>query len=187
VLQQLCLTAGNYILVSAHREENIELSDTFNQLTKALNTVADKYKMPIIFYTHPRTQKKIDEGNIAFHPLVKNLPPFGMIDYVCLQKNAFIVLSDSGTISEESAICNFPAVSIRTSTERPEAIDAGSIVLGDISENEILNAIHICKQTHLEGNPSIPSEYKVSDVSNKVIRIIQSYCSVVNREIWRKL
>jgi UDP-N-acetylglucosamine 2-epimerase (non-hydrolysing) len=119
--------------------------------------------------------------------MVKNLPPFGMIDYVCLQKNAFIVLSDSGTISEESAICNFPAVSIRTSTERPEAIDAGSIVLGDISENEILNAIHICKQTHQEGNPSIPSEYKVPDVSNKVIRIIQSYCSVVNREIWRKL
>jgi UDP-N-acetylglucosamine 2-epimerase (non-hydrolysing) len=187
VLQQLGLTAGNYILVSAHREENIDLSDTFHQLTKALNAVADKYKMPIIFSTHPRTQKKIDEGNIAFHPLVKNLPPFGMIDYVCLQKNAFIVLSDSGTISEESAICNFPAVSIRTSTERPEAIDAGSIVLGDISENEILNAIHICKQTHQEGNPSIPSEYKVPDVSNKVIRIIQSYCSVVNREIWRKL
>jgi UDP-N-acetylglucosamine 2-epimerase len=186
VLHQLDVRKGNYILVSAHREENIDFPDTFHQLTQALNAVADKYQMPVIFSTHPRTKKKIDESNISFHPLVISMAPFGMIDYVCLQQNAFIVLSDSGTISEESAICNFPAVSIRTSTERPEAIDAGSIILGDISENEILNAIHICKQTFQVGNPSIPSEYQVLDVSNKVIRIIQSYCSVINREIWRK-
>ena len=135
VLQQLDVRKGNYILVSAHREENIDFPDTFHQLTQALNAVADKYQMPVIFSTHPRTKKKIDESNISFHPLLISMPPFGMIDYVCLQQNAFIVLSDSGTISEESAICNFPAVSIRTSTERPEAIDAGSIILGDISDS----------------------------------------------------
>lgn len=186
VLQQLQLTAGNYILVSAHREENVDLPDKFSQLTTALNFVAETYQLPIIFSTHPRTRKKIDEGNITFHPLIRNLPPFGMIDYIWLQKNAYIVLSDSGTISEESAIGCFQAISIRTSTERPEAVDAGTIVLGDISAKEIVNAIQVVKNTWQPENVSIPAEYKVPDVSSKVIRIIQSYCSVVNREIWQK-
>lgn len=187
ILEQLQLSAGNYILVSAHREENIDLPEQFNQLTTALDTVAATFKLPVIFSTHPRTQKKIEERKITFHPLIKNLPPFGMIDYIWLQKNAFIVLSDSGTISEESAIGNFPAISIRTSTERPEAIDAGSIILGDISSNEIVNAIHVVKNTWQSDQASVPLKYKVPDVSNKVIRIIQSYCSVINREIWRKI
>lgn len=187
ILEQLQLSAGNYILVSAHREENIDLPEQFNQLTTALDTVAATFKLPVIFSTHPRTQKKIEERKITFHPLIKNLPPFGMIDYIWLQKNAFIVLSDSGTISEESAIGNFPAISIRTSTERPEAIDAGSIILGDISSDEIVNAIHVVKNTWQSDQASVPLEYKVPDVSNKVIRIIQSYCSVINREIWRKI
>lgn len=187
ILEQLQLSAGNYILVSAHREENIDIPEQFNQLTTALDTVAATFKLPVIFSTHPRTQKKIEERKITFHPLIKNLPPFGMIDYIWLQKNAFIVLSDSGTISEESAIGNFPAISIRTSTERPEAIDAGSIILGDISSNEIVNAIHVVKNTWQSDQASVPLEYKVPDVSNKVIRIIQSYCSVINREIWRKI
>jgi len=187
ILEKLQLSAGKYILVSAHREENIDLPEQFNQLTTALDTVAATFKLPIIFSTHPRTQKKIEERKITFHPLIKNLPPFGMIDYIWLQKNAFIVLSDSGTISEESAIGNFPAISIRTSTERPEAIDAGSIILGDISSDEIVNAIHVVKNTWQSDQASVPLEYKVPDVSNKVIRIIQSYCSVINREIWRKI
>ncbi|MCA6475530.1 MAG: UDP-N-acetylglucosamine 2-epimerase (non-hydrolyzing) [Chitinophagaceae bacterium] len=187
ILEKLQLSAGKYILVSAHREENIDLPEQFNQLTTALDTVAATFKLPIIFSTHPRTQKKIEERKITFHPLIKNLPPFGMIDYIWLQKNAFIVLSDSGTISEESAIGNFPAISIRTSTERPEAIDAGSSILGDISSDEIVNAIHVVKNTWQSDQASVPLEYKVPDVSNKVIRIIQSYCSVINREIWRKI
>lgn len=187
ILEKLQLYAGKYILVSAHREENIDLPEQFNQLTTALDTVAATFKLPVIFSTHPRTQKKIEERKITFHPLIKNLPPFGMIDYIWLQKNAFIVLSDSGTISEESAIGNFPAISIRTSTERPEAIDAGSIILGDISSDEIVNAIHVVKNTWQSDQASVPLEYKVPDVSNKVIRIIQSYCSVINREIWRKI
>ncbi|MFN9999207.1 MAG: non-hydrolyzing UDP-N-acetylglucosamine 2-epimerase [bacterium] len=187
ILEKLQLSADKYILVSAHREENIDLPEQFNQLTTALDTVAATFKLPIIFSTHPRTQKKIEERKITFHPLIKNLPPFGMIDYIWLQKNAFIVLSDSGTISEESAIGNFPAISIRTSTERPEAIDAGSIILGDISSDEIVNAIHVVKNTWQSDQASVPLEYKVPDVSNKVIRIIQSYCSVINREIWRKI
>jgi UDP-N-acetylglucosamine 2-epimerase len=187
ILEKLQLSAGKYILVSTHREENIDLPEQFNQLTTALDTVAATFKLPIIFSTHPRTQKKIEERKITFHPLIKNLPPFGMIDYIWLQKNAFIVLSDSGTISEESAIGNFPAISIRTSTERPEAIDAGSIILGDISSDEIVNAIHVVKNTWQSDQASVPLEYKVPDVSNKVIRIIQSYCSVINREIWRKI
>ncbi|MCA6470756.1 MAG: UDP-N-acetylglucosamine 2-epimerase (non-hydrolyzing) [Chitinophagaceae bacterium] len=187
ILEKLQLSAGKYILVSAHREENIDLPEQFNQLTTALDTVAATFKLPVIFSTHPRTQKKIEERKITFHPLIKNLPPFGMIDYIWLQKNAFIVLSDSGTISEESAIGNFPAISIRTSTERPEAIDAGSIILGDISSDEIVNAIHVVKNTWQSDQASVPLEYKVPDVSNKVIRIIQSYCSVINREIWRKI
>ena len=187
ILEKLQLSAGKYILVSAHREENIDLPEQFNQLTTALDTVAATFKLPVIFSTHPRTQKKIEERKITFHPLIKNLPPFGMIDYIWLQKNAFIVLSDSGTISEESAIGNFPAISIRTSTERPEAIDAGSIILGDISSDEIVNAIHVVKNTWQSDQASVPLEYKVPDVSNKVIRIIQSYCSVINWEIWRKI
>ena len=187
ILEKLQLSAGKYILVSAHREENIDLPEQFNQLTTALDTVAATFKLPVIFSTHPRTQKKIEERKITFHSLIKNLPPFGMIDYIWLQKNAFIVLSDSGTISEESAIGNFPAISIRTSTERPEAIDAGSIILGDISSDEIVNAIHVVKNTWQSDQASVPLEYKVPDVSNKVIRIIQSYCSVINREIWRKI
>ena len=114
------------------------------------------------------------------------MPPFGFFDYVNLQKNAFCVLSDSGTISEESAMMSFPAVSIRTSTERPEAIDVGSIVLGGITKEEVLNAIDICMKTFDVENLTLPVEYKVKDVSNRVIRVIQSYTSIINRVIWNK-
>lgn len=186
ILQQLELKAGQYILVSLHREENIDLQENFEQVIKALNAVAEKYTLPLIISTHPRTQKRINDENITFHNLIKNMPPFGMFDYISLQKNAFIVLSDSGTISEESAICHFPAISIRTSTERPEAIDAGTIVLGGINENDILNAIHTCKTTFTANQRNIPSKYTVPDVSDKVIRIIQGYTSVINKETWRK-
>jgi UDP-N-acetylglucosamine 2-epimerase (non-hydrolysing) len=186
ILNDLNLQKGEYFVVSAHREENIDLKDNLLVLSKSLNAVAEKYGKKIIFSTHPRTKKQIENKKIAFHPLIINLPPFGFFDYVSLQKNAFCVLSDSGTISEESAMLNFPAISIRTSTERPEAIDAGSIVLGGISPNDVLNALRICLQTYNKDNQSIPIEYKVVDVSSKIIRIIQSYTSIVNKVIWNK-
>jgi UDP-N-acetylglucosamine 2-epimerase len=186
ILKKLNLKPKNYIVVSAHREENIDLNDNFSTLVEALNEVAEKYNMPIIFSTHPRTQKKIENNKIEFHRLITNLPPFGFFDYINLQKNSFIVLSDSGTISEESAMMQFPAISIRTSTERPEAIDMGSIVLGGITKGEVLNSINVCIQTHNISNFKIPDEYEIKDVSRRVIRLIQSYTNIVNNIIWNK-
>jgi UDP-N-acetyl-L-fucosamine synthase len=187
IVEKLSLQKGQYIVVSAHREENIDLKNHFELLVDGLNHVAEKYQLQIIFSTHPRTQKRIQQANLTFHPLIKNIEPLGFFDYVKLQQNAFIVLSDSGTISEESAMMNFSAISIRTSTERPEAIDAGSIVLGGITKNQILQAIEIVKNT--EGGDQeaeLPWEYKVKNTSDRVIRAIQSYTSIVNKVIWNK-
>jgi len=186
ILQKLKVQKSSYFVVSAHREENIDLGDNFIKLIEGLNAVAEKYKMPIIFSTHPRTKKKFEKMNIELNPLITNMPPFGFFDYVNLQKNAFCVLSDSGTISEESAMMCFPAVSIRTSTERPEAVDAGTIVLGGITKDEILNAIEICMQTYDPTTLTLPWEYKIKDVSNRIIRIIQSYTRIVDKVIWNK-
>lgn len=186
VLEKLKLEKGKYFVVSAHREENIDLCNNFLKLAEALNAVAEKYNLPVVFSTHPRTQKQIESKEINFHSLITNMAPFGFFDYVSLQKNAFCVLSDSGTISEESAMMEFPAVSIRTSTERPEAIDAGSVVLGGITKEEILNAIDICMNTHDFVNLTLPVEYKVKDVSSRIIRVIQSYTSIVNKVIWNR-
>lgn len=186
VLNELKLTAGQYFVVSAHREENIDLKDNFKTLCQSLNSVAKKYLMPIIFSTHPRTLKRIEFENIVFDPLIRNVPPLGFFDYVNLQKQSFCVLSDSGTISEESAMMDFPAVSIRTSTERPEAIDAGTIVLGGIEENEVLNAIEIVKNTCNSLLEELPAEYKVTNTSDRVVRVISSYLPIVNKVIWNK-
>jgi UDP-N-acetylglucosamine 2-epimerase len=187
ILQQLDLLKGKYFVVSAHREENIDLNNNIITIANSLNAVAEKYQMPIIFSTHPRTQKKIDQENIVFNPLIKILKPFGFFDYVHLQSNAFCVLSDSGTISEESAMMQFPAISIRTSTERPEAVDAGSIVLGGINEKDILNSIELCLATFNTNEQQISWEYNIHDVSKRIVRIIQSYTGIVNRVIWNKL
>jgi UDP-N-acetyl-L-fucosamine synthase len=186
VLKRLGLEAHRYFVVSIHREENMDIGDNFLELSQALNAVAENYNFPIIFSTHPRTQKQILKKDIKFHSLIRNMPPFGFFDYISLQKNSFCVLSDSGTLSEESAMVGFPAVSIRTSTERPEAIDMGSIVLGGITKTEILSAINIAMNTFHEENLSLPSEYQIKDVSRRVIRLIQSYTGVINRLIWNK-
>lgn len=185
IVENLGLQSNNYIVVSAHREENIDLSNHFDILVNSLNAVAEKYQMPIIFSTHPRTKNRIQKNNIQFHPLIKNVPPLGFFDYVQLQRESFIVLSDSGTISEESAMMGFPAVSIRTSTERPEAIDAGTIVLGGISENQILNSIEVAKGLH-DAAIKQPFEYEVVNTSDRVIKVIQSYTSIVNKVTWDK-
>lgn len=187
IVKRLNLQKRQYIVVSAHREENIDLNNHFELLVDGLNHVAEKYQFQIIFSTHPRTQKRIQQSKLTFHPLIKNIQPLGFFDYVKLQQNAFIVLSDSGTISEESAMLNFPAISIRTSTERPEAIDTGSIVLGGITKNQILQAIEIVKNTEqLEQDIELPWEYEVKNTSDRVIRIIQSYTSIINKVIWNK-
>ena len=187
ILVKLGLEMNSFIVVSAHREENIDLKDHFDILVTSLNAVAEKYQMPIIFSTHPRTQKRIKEKNIKFHSLIKNVEPLGFFDYVKLQQHSYIVLSDSGTISEESAMMGFPAISIRTSTERPEAIDAGTIVLGGISADQILQAIELVKGTqNNNNNPELPWEYKIENTSDRVIRVIQSYTSIINRVIWNK-
>ena len=186
ILNELQLEKEKYFLVSAHREENIDLGNNFEQLSASLNSLADFYKMPIIFSTHPRTKNKIKENSIQFNPLIKICKPFGFFDYVKLQLNSYCVLSDSGTISEESAIMEFPAVSIRNSTERPEAIDAGTIVLGGLSEKSVLNSVEICKATFSSDNKMIPREYTVMDTSDRVLRIIQSYTNIVNKVIWNK-
>lgn len=185
VVSRLDLKNQQYIVVSAHREENIDLDNNFEILASTLNQVAEKYKMPIIFSTHPRTKNRIEKNKIKFHPLISNVPPLGFFDYVQLQKNAFVVLSDSGTISEESAMMGFPAVSIRTSTERPEAIDAGTIVLGGITTDQILNAIEIARGL-FDVNIELPKEYEVTNTSARVIKAIQSYTSIINKVIWDK-
>ena len=185
ILEKLNLIKNKFFVISAHREENIDLGDNFLKLVETINCVADKYKLPIIFSTHPRTKNKINSSKIKFHPLVKNIEPLGFFDYVNLQMNSFCVLSDSGTISEESSMLSFPAISIRTSTERPEAIDAGSIVLGGIKVNNVMNSINTCIST-FEKDIALPSEYKTENVSKKVIRLIQSFTAIVDKEIWNK-
>ncbi|MGI6325032.1 MAG: non-hydrolyzing UDP-N-acetylglucosamine 2-epimerase [Bacilli bacterium] len=186
ILTKLKLEAKKYFVVSAHREENLDVDDNFETLVNSLNVVADEYEMPIIFSTHPRTAKKIKEKNIKFNPLIKNIEPLGFFDYIKLQQNAYCVLSDSGTISEEASILNFPAVSIRNSSERPEALDAGSIVLGGIEKDNMENAIKIAVNTHIENRDNLVGDYQDTNVSDKVIRIIQSYTDIVNIRTWRK-
>ena len=179
------MTENNYIVVSAHREENIDLKDNFDILALSINRVAEKYKMPIIFSTHPRTKKRIESKNIKFHKLIQNVAPLGFFDFVNLQKHSFIVLSDSGTISEESAMMKFPAISIRTSTERPEAIDSGTIVLGGITADQIIQSIELVKGTQ-NNIRQTPWEYEVTNTSDRVLKVIQSYTSIINKVIWNK-
>lgn len=186
VLNDLKIEKGKYFVVSSHREENLDVADNFETLVNSLNVIAEKYQMPIIFSTHPRTAKKIKEKNIKFNELIRNIEPLGFFDYIKLQMNSFCVLSDSGTISEEATILNFPAVSIRTSSERPEALDAGSIVLGGIDEDNMMSAIGIAVQTHHEGRENPVKDYQDLNVSDKVIRIIQSYADIVKTRTWKK-
>lgn len=187
VLKRLSLKKDGYIVVSAHREENIDIEENFLDLVESINAVAEKYQLPIIYSTHPRTRKIIEKRNIKFHPLVSNVKPLGFHDYVKLQANAMVVLSDSGTLTEESAILGFPAVLIRTSTERPEGLDAGTIVVGGIKKRDVLAAIEVATRL-CKDNPvaNLPLDYESCDVSTKVVKIIQSYVPIVNITTWLK-
>lgn len=187
VLEELDLEPQKYILVSAHREENIDNETNFLSLMNALNSIAERYQLPIIYSTHPRSWKKIEERRYKFNPLIKQLKPFGFFDYNKLQLNAYCTLSDSGTLSEESAILGFPAVLIRTSTERPEVLDKGTMVIGGITEKDIVQAMELCREMWNNREETVLAEdYKDTNVSAKVVKIIQSYVHIVNHNVWRK-
>ncbi|MCL1999472.1 MAG: UDP-N-acetylglucosamine 2-epimerase (non-hydrolyzing) [Turicibacter sp.] len=187
VLAKLGLERGRYFVVSAHREENIDNERTFVGLMTALNRIAEEYALPIIYSTHPRSRKRIEERGFKFNPLIKSLPPLGFFDYNHLQKNSFCVLSDSGTLSEEAAILGFPAVIIRTATERPEVLDKGAIVMGGVEENGIVQAVRLVRELWENGNkPSAVLDYQDLNVAGKVVRLVQSYVGVVDRVVWRK-
>ncbi|MEH7106447.1 non-hydrolyzing UDP-N-acetylglucosamine 2-epimerase [Bacillus sp. JJ1764] len=187
VLERLGLEKGKYIIVSAHREENIDNEKNFFSLMNAINAIAEKYKIPVIYSTHPRSKKIIEKRNFKFHSLVSNLEPFGFFDYNKLQINAFCVLSDSGTVPEEASILGFPAVSIRTSTERPEALDKGGIVLGGIKTEDVLQSVELCRSMWENNELVTPvTDYIETNVSVKVIKIIQSYTKIVNKVVWGK-
>lgn len=187
ILSNLKLTPQNYILVSAHREENIDNEQNFLSLMSAINAIAENYQMPVIYSTHPRSWKKIEERNFKYHPLVSQLKPFGFFDYNALQKNAFVVLSDSGTLSEESAILKFPGVLIRTSTERPEVLDKGTVIVGGISYANLVQSVELAKLMQENDEPMVDAiDYQDSNVSTKVVKIIQSYKDIINRNTWRK-
>jgi len=188
ILTTLKLEKGKYILVSAHREENLDIEENFINLMNSLNSTAEEFKLPIVYSTHPRSWKKIEDRKIVFNPLIRKLKPFGFIDYNKLQQNAFCVLSDSGTLSEESAILNFPAVLIRTSTERPEVLDKGSIIIGGIKSNEVIQSIYSSVELFktLDNKNILPVDYQDTNVSMKVVKIIQSYTKIVNRNIWNR-
>lgn len=186
ILEKLNLQQKDYFVVSAHREENIDIDENFMNLVDSLNEVAKKYNKKIIFSTHPRTLKRIKEKNVKFDELIINLEPLGFFDYVSLQKNAYCVLSDSGTIPEESAILNFPGVSLRTSTERPEALDAGSVVLGGINKKDVINSIELAVNSYKDKKENPVKDYRDLNVSEKVVKIIQSYYNIINQRTWKK-
>lgn len=187
ILEQLLLEKEKYILLSAHREENVDNEENFFSLMNAVNAMAEKYKMPIIYSTHPRSARLIEQRQFQFHPLVKQLAPFSFSDYNFLQKNAFCVVSDSGTLPEESAISRFPAVSIRTSTERPEALDKGCFIIGGITEEQLLQSVEIAVSMDLDEDfgSDVPN-YLEKNVSSTVIRIIQSYTRIIDKKVWGK-
>ncbi len=187
VLAELGVEQHSYILLSAHREENIDIEKNFMSLMMAVNNIAQAYKMPVIYSAHPRSRRFIEKRRFSFHPLVRQMKPFGFFEYNSLQMHAYCVLSDSGTLSEESAILGFPAVLVSTSTERPEVLDSGSIVIGGITAQTIRQAMELAVSMQGSSKTDVLAEdYEDMNVSDKVVRIIQSYTDIVNRDVWRK-
>ena len=190
--RRLGLTKGEYILLSAHREENIDTEKNFLSLFRAVNAMAEKYDMPILYSCHPRSKKRLEATGFILDSRVIQHEPLGFHDYNCLQMNAFAVVSDSGTLPEESSFFTsvghpFPAVCIRTSTERPEALDKGCFILAGIDEKNLLQAVDTAVQMNRDGDLGIPvPDYVEENVSTKVVKIIQSYTGVVDKMVWRK-
>lgn len=190
--RRLGLTKGKYILLSAHREENIDTEKNFRSLFNAINRMAEKYDMPVLYSCHPRSRKRLEASGFELDPRVIRHEPLGFHDYNCLQMNAFAVVSDSGTLPEESSFFTsvghpFPAVCIRTSTERPEAMDKGCFFIAGIDEQTLLQTVDTAVQLNCDGRHGIPvPDYTDENVSTKVVKIIQSYVNIVNRMVWRK-
>ncbi len=187
ILEEQGLEKDGYLVMSAHREENVDIPEKFERLYPSLNRIADYFKMPVIFSVHPRTRKRFEQKGFVVSPYIREDKPFGFFDYCALQQNAYVTLSDSGTLSEESSILDFPAVLIRTSTERQEANEHGSIVLGGVDYETILEGIKKAREIHKPGNnmPIVP-DYSHGDVSTKVVEIIRKYIDVINKETWLK-
>lgn len=190
--QRLGLEKGKYILLSAHREENIDTEKNFFSLMNAVNALAERYDLPILYSCHPRSAKYIEKRGLVFDSRVQQHKPLGFHDYNCLQMNAFCVVSDSGTLPEESSFFlsvghPFPAVCIRTSTERPEALDKGNFILAGITTEQVLQAVETAVAMHQNGDYGLPvPDYVEENISTKVVKIIQSYTGVVNKMVWRK-
>lgn len=187
ILAESGLEPQKYFLLSAHREENIDIESNFLSLMNAVNALAEKYDMPILYSCHPRSKKFIEQRGFKFDRRVIRHEPMGFFDYNKLQQNAFCVVSDSGTVPEEAAYFKFPAVSVRTSTERPEAMDKGVFVIGSISTEQVLQAVDLAVSMHANGDlgAEVPA-YTDDNVSTKVVKIIQSYTGIVNKMVWRK-
>ena len=189
---RLGLEKGKYILLSAHREENIDTEQNFLSLFNAINAMAEKYDMPILYSCHPRSRNRLDASDFVLDKRVIRQEPLGFHDYNCLQMNAFAVVSDSGTLPEESSFFTsvgypFPAVCIRTSTERPEALDKGCFILAGINEHDLLQAVEVAVKMNNEGDNGLPvPNYVDENVSTKIVKLIQSYTGVVNKMVWRK-
>ena len=192
VHERLGLKKGKYILLSAHREENIDIEKNFNSLFIGINALAEKYDMPILYSCHPRSRNRLEKSGFKLDHRVIRQEPLGFHDYNCLQMNAFCVVSDSGTLPEESSFFTsvghpFPAVCIRTSTERPEALDKGCFVLAGINTQDLLQAVDLAVEMNLNGDHGLPvPNYTDEIVSTKVVKLIQSYTGVVNKMVWRK-
>lgn len=184
VMSRLKLVKGEYFLLSIHREENLDNPKNLEELVRSINGVAEEYNKPIIFSTHPRTQKKIDAGDIKFHELVNIMKPLGFADYIKLQENAFCVISDSGTITEESSLLGFPAITVRQAHERPEGMDEGTIIMSDLNKERVLDSIRVVTEQNIR--MSVVEDYNNDILASKIVRIILSYTGYINRTVWKK-
>ena len=187
ILKSLSLKKGSYFVVSSHREENVDNPKKLNELISTLNSLAEKYNYPIIFSTHPRTRKQLEKVSVSPSDKIQFLDPLGFIDYNALQLNSFVVLSDSGTISEESSILNFKAINIRSSHERPEAMEEAVVMFADLNKQRILRAVTLLENSSLSKTNEISVlDYRPDNVSEKIEKIILSYTDYVNQNVWKK-
>ena len=184
ILDDLKLESGKYFVLSMHREENVDNPKNFEALIESINAVAKKYEMPIIFSAHPRTRKKIESMSVKFENNVIYMKPLGFNDYNKLQMNAFCVISDSGTITEESSILGFPAITVRQAHERPEGMDEGTLIMSGVDKEDVIAAIEVV--TKQGSKPRIVGDYDVDNVGIKVVKIVMSYTGYINRTVWRK-
>ncbi len=189
VLVREGLVAGQYFVVSAHREENVDTPDNLKDLLGSLKALADEYQYPVIVSTHPRTRKRLEAlGESLDHPLIRFVKPFGLLDYIKLQMEAFCVVSDSGTITEEASLLNLPAVTIRNAHERPEGMDEGTLIMCGLKAERVLDAVRIVTTQHVRGERvlAVVDDYLGGAVSKKVVRIVHSYTDYINRTVWSK-